>query len=149
MDIILLEKVSKVGDFGDKVRVKAGFERNFLIPTGKALPATKKNVEFFEIRRAELEAAQNQRLEKAQARALALEGLSLTIAALSGDEGRLFGSVGAHEIVEAVKAIGHDIAKTEVRLLDGPFRQLGEYDVALSLSGEEVTAKIRITVIPA
>ncbi len=132
-----------------KVRVKAGFERNFLIPTGKALPATKKNVEFFEIRRAELEAAQNQRLEKAQARALALEGLSLTIAALSGDEGRLFGSVGAHEIVEAVKAIGHDIAKTEVRLLDGPFRQLGEYDVALSLSGEEVTAKIRITVIPA
>ena len=146
MEVILLERVSKLGQLGAKVRVKPGFGRNFLIPTGRALPATKANVEYFETKRAELEKVANQRLGKSKERAHTLEGLSISITANAGDEGRLFGSVGPHEIVHALKALGHEISKSEVRLLDGPIRQVGIYEVELHLS-EEVASKIQVTVI--
>lgn len=147
MEVILLERVSHLGELGDKVRVKPGFGRNFLIPTGRALPATKANLISFEARRTEIEKAANERLQAAKERALVLEGLSVTIVANAGEEGRLFGSVGAHEIADAVKKMGHALTKGEVRLAAGAIRQLGEFDVDLHLLGEEVTAKIRVSVI--
>ncbi|HXH55211.1 MAG TPA: 50S ribosomal protein L9 [Gammaproteobacteria bacterium] len=146
MEIILLERVAHLGELGDKVRVKPGFGRNFLIPTGRALPATKANLVSFEARRAEIEAAAGERSEKAKERALALEGLNITIAANAGEEGRLFGSVGAHEIAAAVKKMGHTLSKGEVHLAAGPIRQIGDYEVELNLLGEEITAKVRVSV---
>ena len=148
MEVILLKKVSKLGDLGAKVRVKAGFGRNYLIPTGCALPATAANLKTFEAKRAELEKASAERLSQAQARASLLEGLSITITANAGEEGRLFGSVGAHEIVRAMKELGHEVAKNEIALPES-FRQIGEYEVELHLVGEEVTAKIRVSVVKA
>lgn len=147
MEVILLERVPHLGQLGDKVRVKPGFGRNFLIPTGRALPATKANLISFEARRAEIEAAANQRLEKAKERALLLEGLNITIVANAGEEGRLFGSVGTHEIADAVKKMGHALTKGEVHLAEGSIRQLGDYEVELHLLGEEITAKVRVSVI--
>jgi len=147
VEVILLERVSKLGNLGEKVRVKPGFGRNFLIPTGRALPATAANLVAFEARRAEIEKAAEERLQKAKERALVLEGLTVTIMANAGEEGKLFGSVGAHEISDAIKKMGHAITKGEVRLLEGAFRQLGDYEVELHLLGEEVTAKIRISIV--
>lgn len=147
MEVILLERVSHLGELGDKVRVKPGFGRNFLIPTGRALPATKANLISFEARRAEIEQAANERLQAAKDRALVLEGLTVTIVANAGEEGRLFGSVGAHEIADAVKKMGHALTKGEVRLASGAIRQLGDFDVDLQLLGDDVTAKIRVSVI--
>ena len=147
MEIILLERVPQLGNLGDKLRVKPGFGRNFLIPTGRALPATKANLVSFEARRAEIEAAANQRLEQAKVRALALEGLQITLVANAGEEGRLFGSVGPHEIADAVKKMGHALSKTEVHLAVGSIRQLGDYEVALHLLGAEIIAKVRVSVI--
>lgn len=149
MEVILLEKVSKVGELGAKVKVKPGFGRNYLIPSGKALPATKKNIEFFETRRAELEKKANQRLAQAQERAKAIEGINIVITAQAGDEGKLFGSVGAHEIIEALQAKGHEVSKNEVRFSNGALRQIGEYELELHLLGDEVTAKISVTLSPA
>lgn len=149
MEVILLDRISSLGELGEKVRVKAGFGRNYLIPHGKALPATKPNIELFEARRAELETAANQRIEQAKQRALTLEGLSVTIAANAGEEGRLFGSVSTHEIVNAAKALGHEIARSEIQLPDGPFRQVGDYEVELYLHGDDVVAKIRVSVVSA
>jgi large subunit ribosomal protein L9 len=146
VEVILLERVAHLGELGDKVRVKPGFGRNFLIPTGRALSATKANLVSFEARRAEIEAAADQRLEKAKERALLLEGLNITIVANAGEEGRLFGSVGAHEIAAAVKKMGHTLSKGEVHLAAGPIRQLGDYEVELNLLGEEITAKVRVSV---
>ncbi len=147
MEVILLERVPHLGELGDKVRVKPGFGRNFLIPTGRALPATKANLISFEARRAEIEQAANERLQAAKDRALVLEGLNVTIVANAGEEGRLFGSVGAHEIADAVKKMGHALTKGEVRLSAGAIRQLGDFDVDLQLLGDDVTAKIRVSVI--
>lgn len=146
MEVILLERVSKLGELGAKVRVKPGFGRNYLIPKGKALPATKKNLEDFEARRSELEKIAHKRLEEAKARALSMEGLLISIAAHAGDEGRLFGSVGAHEVVRAVKELGYELAKSEVRLFEGPIRQLGNYEIELHL-GDEVVVKAQLSVI--
>jgi len=146
VEVILLDRIPKLGELGAKVRVKAGFGRNYLIPQGKALPATKPNIEIFEARRAELEKSANVRLEQARQRAAALEGLLIAIAANAGEEGRLFGSVGTYEIVQAAKALGHTIAKNEIQLPEGPFRQVGTYDIVLHLHGDEVTAKIQISV---
>jgi large subunit ribosomal protein L9 len=147
VEIILLERIPKLGELGDKVRVKPGFARNYLIPGEKALPATAKNMEIFEAKRAELEAISRVQLQKAKDRAALLEGLMIVISANAGEEGRLFGSVGAHEIVDAIKALGHEVAKNEVQLKDGPIREVGEYEVDLELSGSEVIAKIRVQVL--
>lgn len=146
MEIILLERVAHLGNLGEKVQVKPGFGRNYLIPTGKALSATKTNVQLFEARRAELEAVAKEQLQKDEARALLLEGLQISITAQAGEEGKLFGSVGAAEIVDALKALGHELSKTTVRL-PAPIRQIGDYDVALHLQGDRVVAKIRLSVL--
>ncbi|OUS18291.1 50S ribosomal protein L9 [Gammaproteobacteria bacterium 50_400_T64] len=137
MDVILLEKVGKLGTIGDKVAVKAGFGRNFLIPHGKAVFATEANLVDFEERRAELEAAATDKLGKAEARAAALAALaSVTITAVAGDEGKLFGSVGGRDIAEAVTAAGVELAKSEVKMPEGALRELGEFEVSIQLHSD-------------
>jgi large subunit ribosomal protein L9 len=140
MEVILLENIGNLGDLGDKVNVKAGFGRNFLIPQGKAVPATKANIAEFEARRAELERAAAEALSQAQSRADALAALEvITITAIAGDEGKLFGSIGTRDIADAVTAAGCEIDKAEVRLPDGALRELGEYSVALQVHPDVMT----------
>lgn len=145
MEIILLEKIHNLGALGDKVKVKPGYGRNFLIPRKKAVPATPENIAKFEARRAELEAQQQSALASAQSRAAALADLELVITAKAGNEGRLYGSVGTGEIAEALAALGHSIEKREIRLPDGPLRTLGRHNVELGLHAE-VTATIVVVV---
>ena len=148
MEVILLENISNLGGLGDKVVVKAGFGRNYLIPQGKAVPATEGNSAQFEARRAELEAAAATALGSAEGRAEAINALGLiSIAANAGEEGKLFGSVGTRDIAEAVTAAGCDVDKSEVRLPAGALRELGEYEVAIQVHGE-VSAAVAIAVIP-
>ena len=146
MNVILLEKIGKLGALGDTVAVKAGYGRNFLIPTGKAVPANKANVEAFEARRAELEAAAAEKLAAAQARADAIGDLTVTIAANAGEEGKLFGSIGTNEIVTAIVAAGHAIDKTEVRLPEGSLRALGDTAVAVQLHSD-ITIEVTVTLV--
>ena len=147
MEVILLEKVQNLGNLGEKVRVKPGYARNFLIPKGKAAQATAANLEAFEKRRAELEKAQAETLAAAQARAAKREGLRLRIARRAGDEGRLFGSVGTSDIADAAAAAGHEVHKHEVRLAEGPLRQLGEFSIPLHLHAD-VDAHVTVEVVP-
>jgi large subunit ribosomal protein L9 len=133
MEIILLEKVANLGVLGDRVKVKPGYARNFLIPKGKALTANAANVARFEARRLELEQVAAEALAKAKARAEQLAELIVTLSVKTGSEGRLFGSVGAADIADAVSAAGIELQKHEVRLPSGPIRQVGEYDVDLHL----------------
>ena len=134
MEVILLEKIGKLGDIGEVANVKAGYGRNHLIPQGKAVFATKENLAEFETRRAELEAAAATKLTEAQNRAEKLaEIASVTITAVAGEEGKLFGSVGTREIEEAVNAAGGDITKSEINLPEGAIRSLGEFPVELQL----------------
>lgn len=148
MEVILLENVGSLGSLGDKVAVKAGYGRNFLIPQGKAVPATEENVAVFEARRAELEAAAAATLEAAQKRASAIEALErIEIAATAGDEGKLFGSVGTRDIAESMTQAGVEVDKSEVRLPEGVIRETGEYQVMLQVHGE-VTATITVVVVP-
>lgn len=144
MQVILLEKVGKLGAVGDQVNVKAGFGRNFLIPFGKAVPATKENVADFEARRAELEAAAAEKIAGATARAEKLTELAtVTIAANAGDEGKLFGSIGTRDIAEAITTAGVEVAKAEVRLPEGALREVGEFDVAIQLHSDvQQTVKV-------
>ncbi|MGC7589178.1 50S ribosomal protein L9 [Bisgaard Taxon 46] len=147
MQVILLDKVVHLGNIGDQVDVKAGFARNFLIPQGKAVMATKANIEHFEARRAELEAKAAEVLAAAQARAAQLTELgSVTIASKAGDEGRLFGSITTRDVAEAVTAAGVEIAKSEVRLSTGPIRTLGDHEVKFQLHGE-VFATVNVIVV--
>lgn len=140
MEVILLEKVGKLGVIGDKVSVKAGFGRNYLIPHGKAVYATADNLADFEQRRAELVAAAADKLAAAEARAAALTELgAVTIAAVAGDEGKLFGSVGPRDIAEAVTAAGAELNKSEVKLPEGPLRETGEFEVTVQLHSDLVT----------
>src|SRR5690606_27481639 len=133
MEVILLEKVGRVGNVGDKINVKAGYARNFLFPFAKAIPATTENLADFEARKAELMKAAAEKQAAAQARADKLEGLTVTIEANAGDEGKLFGSVGTRDIADAVTAAGQKVEKSEVLLPDGALREVGEYEVQLSL----------------
>jgi large subunit ribosomal protein L9 len=146
MDVILLEKIDNLGVLGDKVSVKAGYGRNFLIPAGKAVAATKKNLAEFQARREELEKQAAAHLAEAQARKEKIEALgTVTISRNAGDEGRLFGSVGTGDIADAVSAAGVELAKREVRLPEGPFHATGEYDVQLHLHTDvDVTLKLAI-----
>ena len=149
MEVILLENVGNLGSLGDKVDVKSGYGRNFLIPQGKAVPATEDNVATFEARRAELEAAAQAALAAAEQRAAAIEALaSVSIEATAGEEGKLFGSVGTRDISEAITAAGVEIDKSEVRLPEGVIRELGEYEVMLQLHGN-VAASIAVAVVAA
>jgi large subunit ribosomal protein L9 len=148
MEVILLENVVNLGGLGDKVDVKAGYGRNFLIPQGKAVPATSENVAQFEARRAELEAAAAAAKAAAEARAEAINALGLiSIEANAGEEGKLFGSVGTRDIADAITAAGCEVDKSEVRLPEGALRDLGEYEVAIQLLGD-ITASVAIAVVP-
>ncbi|AAU37079.1 MULTISPECIES: 50S ribosomal protein L9 [Basfia] len=141
MQVILLDKIVHLGNVGDQVNVKSGFARNFLIPQGKAVMATKANIEHFEARRAEIEAKVAAELAAAQARAAQIAALeAVTISSKAGDEGRLFGSITTREIAEAVTAAGVEVAKSEVRLSTGPIRTLGDHEVKFQLHGEVFTA---------
>jgi large subunit ribosomal protein L9 len=147
MQVILLDKIGNLGTLGDQVSVKAGYARNFLFPKGKAVPATKANIESFEARRAELEAKVAEELAAAQARAEKLEALAeVTLVSKAGDEGKLFGSIGTRDIADAISAVGLEVAKSEVRLPNGTIRETGEFDVAIQLHSE-VTTTIKVIVI--
>jgi len=146
MQVILLEKIRRLGELGDTVKVKSGYGRNFLIPQGKAVSATEANKKFFEQRRAELEKKQAEVLAAAQARAEKLAALTVTIASKAGDEGKLFGSVGTRDIAEAVTKAGVAVEKAEVRLPNGALRMVGEYDIAIALHSE-VAATVKVAVV--
>jgi len=146
MELILLEKVQNLGDLGEKVRVKAGFGRNYLVPQGKAVPATPANIERFEAMRAELEKAAKDRLTSAGERAAALQDLVVTIKAIASDEGKLYGSIGPREIADALAEMGQEVGKREVLQPDGPLRYVGEYEVQLQLHAD-VESKIKVVVV--
>jgi large subunit ribosomal protein L9 len=136
MELILLQKVANLGNIGDRVKVKSGYGRNFLLPKGKATLATAENVARFEARRAELERVANEELYRAQQRAAAIKDFKLNIIAKAGSEGKLFGSVGTADIAEAATAAGHAVARSEVRLPGGPLRAVGEHVVQLHLHAD-------------
>lgn len=133
MNIILLERIGRLGTLGDEVTVKNGFARNYLIPTGKAVRVTKENREAFEARRAELETAAGEKLAAAETRAAALEGVSTTLRVRASEEGKLFGSVGTVEIARALTDQGHEVSKAEVSLPEGAIRDIGEHEVEIQL----------------
>jgi large subunit ribosomal protein L9 len=146
VEVILLEKIHRLGNLGEKVSVKPGYGRNYLIPARKAVPATAENIAKFEERRAELEKAEAQATAAAEKRAKAIEGLSLSITAKVGPEGKLFGSVGPAEIVEAAAAKGVELERKEIRLPEGPLRHVGTHQVEIALHGD-LTVEIEITVV--
>jgi len=145
MEIILLEKIENLGAMGDRVNVRSGYGRNYLIPKGKAAPATEANIAEFEARRAELEKAAAEALAAAEARRDQLADITVTIASKAGDEGKLFGSVGTSDIAAAIAERGVEVERHEVRLPTGPFRQVGEYEVQLHLHSD-VDASIRLVI---
>jgi len=145
MEVILLEKIEHLGAMGDRVRVKPGYGRNYLIPKGKAASATAENIAMFEARRAELEQAAAEALARAQARRDQLAGLIIKLSAKAGDEGKLFGSVGTVDIAHAITAAGVSVERHEIRLPNGPLRQVGEHDVQLHLHGD-VNVEIKLVV---
>ncbi|MEP0203725.1 MAG: 50S ribosomal protein L9 [Halioglobus sp.] len=148
MEVILLENIGNLGGLGDKVNVKSGYGRNFLIPQGKAVAATAANLVEFEARRAELEAAAATVLAAAETRAEAINGFGLlTIEANAGEEGKLFGSIGTRDIADALTAAGTEVDKSEVRLPDGALRELGEYEVAIAVH-HDVSAMVVVAVVP-
>lgn len=146
MEIILLEKIDNLGAMGDRVNVKPGYGRNYLVPKGKAKPATAENIAAFEEMRAGLEKTSADALTAAEARRDQLVDMSITIAANAGDEGKLFGSVGTADIADAIVAAGANVDRHEVRLPDGAFRQLGDYEVQLHLH-TDVNATIKLSII--
>lgn len=146
MEVILLEKVTNLGGLGDKVRVKSGYGRNFLIPYGKAVPATAGNVQQFEARRTELEQAASEKLNKARTRAEVIDGREITIVAKAGDEGKLFGSIGTRDIASAISELGADIEKSEVKLPGGALRSTGEFEIDVQLH-TDIVAAVKLTVI--
>ena len=146
MEVILLEKVGKLGALGDKVAVKSGYGRNYLIPYGKAVPATATNVADFEARRAELEKLAAAKLAEAQARADKLNEIEVTIASKAGDEGKLFGSIGVRDVADVITAAGVEVNKSEVRLPEGPLRAVGEYEITLHLH-TDVDAIVKLSIV--
>jgi large subunit ribosomal protein L9 len=146
MEVILLQKVANLGNIGDRVKVKSGFGRNFLLPQGKATLATPTNVAKFEERRAELEKLAREQLTSAQERSTALQGFKLTVRAKAGTEGKLFGSIGTADISEALNREGFKILRSEVRLPSGPLRTVGEHVVSLHLHAD-VDVPLPVTII--
>jgi large subunit ribosomal protein L9 len=146
MEIILLQKVANLGAIGDRVKVRSGYARNYLLPQGKATVATPENVARFEARRAELERQAQEDLAAAQARAEQMKDFRLTITAKAGAEGKLFGSIGTADIAEACTAAGHKVARSEVRLPSGPIRHVGEHAVTLHLHAD-VEVALAVTVL--
>ena len=147
MNVILLERVNNLGDLGDEVAVKAGFARNYLLPQGKAVQANEANRAVFEERRAELEAAANEKLGDAQGRASKLEEYTLTIVVKVGDEGKLYGSVGTQDIATALTEEGFEVQRSEVRMPEGVIRVAGNYQIGLQFHSD-VTQEITVSVVP-
>jgi large subunit ribosomal protein L9 len=147
MELILLTKVQNLGGLGDKVKVKPGYGRNFLVPAGKAVPATAANIAEFEQRRAEYESKAKSSLADAETRKAKLETSMVTIRANASTEGKLFGSVGPRDIAEAFTAAGLPLAKSEVILSDGPIRRTGEFDVHIGLHAD-VHCTVKVIVAP-
>jgi large subunit ribosomal protein L9 len=146
MDVILLDKVANLGSLGDRVKVRSGYARNFLLPKGKATLATPANVARFEARRSELEKVVRENLSGAEERKAALEGFKLTITAKAGSEGKLFGSIGTSDIADAATVAGHKLARAEVRLPNGPLRTVGEHVVTVHLH-TDVNIDLTITIL--
>jgi large subunit ribosomal protein L9 len=146
MEVILLEDIANLGELGEKVTVKAGYGRNFLVPQHKAVPATKQNVIEFEERRAELQKAADEKLAVAKARAEKVNALDITLTTKAGDEGKLFGSITVRDIAEAAESRGVEIEKNEIQMPDGPLRQLGEYQIGIQLHAD-VLAELKVVVI--
>jgi large subunit ribosomal protein L9 len=147
MDLILLQKVTNLGGLGDKVKVKPGYGRNYLVPQGKAAPATEANLKAFETKRAEYESKANALLSDAEARKAKLEGGAVTVKANASTEGKLFGSVGPRDIAEAFTAAGLPLEKSEVVMGEGPIRKTGEFDVLIHLHAD-VETTVKVTVVP-
>jgi large subunit ribosomal protein L9 len=146
MELILLEKVRNLGNLGDKVKVKPGYGRNYLLPQGKAVPVTAANLEAFEKRRAEYEAKAASQLSGAEGRKAKLEGASVTITVNASPEGKLYGSVGPREIAEALEAAGYDVHKNEVIQGEGPIRNTGEFEAVIALHADVQTV-VKVIVI--
>jgi large subunit ribosomal protein L9 len=147
MEVILLDKIAKLGGLGDKVTVKSGYARNFLLPKGKAVFASKANVEHFEARRADLEKKLAEQLTASEARAAKLTELAeITIASKAGDEGKLFGSIGTRDIADAITEAGVEVVKAEVRLPLGSIRETGEFDIVIHVHND-VDATVKVVVI--
>ena len=146
MEVILVEKIDRLGSLGDLVNVRSGFARNYLLPTGKAKIATAENVAEIEARRAEFEKAETDAIATAEARRDKVSSLEISITAKSGTEGKLFGSIGNTDIADAVTAAGVELAKREVRLPDGPIRLAGEYEITLHLHAD-VDAIVKVTIV--
>ena len=146
MQVILMEKVANLGELGDVVKVKDGFARNFLIPQGKAKRATEANLKAFESRRAELEKAQAETLGKAQERGTKFDGLTLQITQKAGPDGRLFGSVTNYDIVEALQKQGHEVERANIRMPQGPLKQVGDFPIQIALH-TDVTVTITVSVL--
>jgi large subunit ribosomal protein L9 len=146
MNIILLERVTNLGDLGEEVNVKNGFARNFLIPTGKAVRATEENSQVFENRRTELESVASSRLAEAEARASRLDDVVVNLVVRASEEGKLYGSIGTVEISRALSEQGVEISRTEVRMADGAIRSIGEYTVDIHIHAD-VTRTISVYVI--
>ncbi len=147
MEVILLEKIVNLGNLGDKVSIKNGYGRNYLVPQGKAVPATAKKIAEFEARRADLEKAAAEKLNAAQAQGDKLSKLEIVITHKAGDEGRLFGSVGTHNIADAINQAGGIVEKQQIRLPHGTIRHVGDYDIDINLHSD-VTVTMSIKVAP-
>lgn len=147
MQLILLQNVTNLGKLGDKVTVKPGYGRNFLVPQGKAVPATAANLADFEARRAEFEAKAKAQLEGAQGRQAALEGAEVTIPANASTEGKLYGSITPRDIAEALTKHGNPVDKSEVVLGEGPLRRTGEYEIVVRLHAD-IEATVKVIVVP-
>lgn len=148
MEVILLEKMRNLGALGDKVKVKSGFARNYLVPQGKAVYANKLNIAKFEQRRAELEKLAAEKYQQALARQQKMNALpAITIPAKAGDEGKLFGSIGTRDISEALNKAGFEVEKREVRLPEGTLRMVGEYEITVELESD-VTAVVKVNIVP-
>jgi large subunit ribosomal protein L9 len=145
MDVILLTKVANLGNIGDRVKVKSGYGRNFLLPKGKATLATPDNVKKFEARRAELEKIAREQFQDAESRAAAFKDFKLQITAKAGTEGKLFGSIGTADIAEACTAQGHKLARAEVRLPTGPLRVVGDHTITLHLH-TDIDVQLPVTI---
>jgi len=148
MDIILMEKVQNLGNIGEKVRVRGGYGRNFLIPHGKAVPATEENVKVFEEKRAELEAAAADKLSVAQGRSEKLAEVTVEITSKAGDEGKLYGSIGTRDIADSITAAGVEVGKNEISMPEGAIRNIGEFEVVVQLH-PDVSSVVKVSVVPA
>lgn len=147
MEVILIQKVKSLGNLGDKVKVRNGFGRNYLVPYGKAVPATASNIADFENRRAQYQAQADKLLGAAQARQATLEGASVTIKANASAEGKLFGSVGPRDIAEAFTAAGIPLEKSEVIMSEGALRRVGEFEIQVSVHAE-VQCTVKVEIVP-